>query len=132
MPDTGLPFELPYPAASDLVRDAPGAFQDLAEQVEEYLLVKETAAKTASYTLALGDTSRVVVMNVSGASTLTVPANSSVAFPVGAVVAVYNVSTSAVTVQGAGGVTVRNAPVMGQFREISLRKRDTNEWVAVG
>jgi hypothetical protein len=132
MADTGAPFQLPYPEPSSLVRDAPQAFQDLAEKVEDYLLVKETDAKTASYTLALSDTSRVVVMNVSGASTLTVPTNASVAFPIGAVVAVYNASSSLVTVEGAGGVTVRNAPEMAQFREVSLRKRGTDEWVAVG
>ena len=30
MPDTGAPWNLPYPSPSDLVRDAPQAFEDLA------------------------------------------------------------------------------------------------------
>ena len=33
MPDTGAPWNLPYPAPSDLVRDAPEAFEDLAAAV---------------------------------------------------------------------------------------------------
>jgi hypothetical protein len=30
MPDTGAPWNLPYPSPTDLVRDAPQAFEDLA------------------------------------------------------------------------------------------------------
>jgi len=33
MPDTGAPWNLPYPAPSGLVRDAPVAFEDLADEV---------------------------------------------------------------------------------------------------
>ena len=48
-------------------------------------LVQENTAQTGSYTLALSDRDKVVVMNNSGSATLTVPPNSSVAFPVGSV-----------------------------------------------
>jgi hypothetical protein len=37
MPDTGAPWNLPYPSPSDLVRDAPQAFEDLAEAVADGL-----------------------------------------------------------------------------------------------
>jgi hypothetical protein len=131
MPDTGAPFSLPFPSASDLVRDAPQAFEDLADRVEEFLLLTETGPRTAAYTLALADTSRVVSMNAAGAVTVTVPTNAAVAFPIGAVVNVYNQSSAAVTVAGAGGVTVRNAGQVLQFQEVSLRKRGTDEWVMV-
>lgn len=131
MADTGVPFQLPYPQSSDLVRDAPTDFQNLAEQVEDYLLYKETTTRTADYTLAVADTSRVVPMNVSGTATVTVPDNATAAFPVGAVLGVYNLGTAAVTVVGASGVTVRNAGDVLQYQEVSLRKRDTDEWVMV-
>ena len=131
MADTGAPFNLPYPEPSGLVRDAPQAFQDLAERVEEFLLYTESRTVTASATLALADTNRVVTVNAAGATTLTVPANSSVAFPVGALVGVFNLGAGTVTVEGAGGVTVRNAGPVPQFQEVSLRKRGTDEWVMV-
>ena len=92
----------------------------------------ETEAKTADYTLALADASKVVSMNKTGAATLTIPLNSSVLFPVGTIIGVYNQSSNDVTVSGAVGVTVRNAGTVGQYAEASLRKRGTDEWVMVG
>jgi hypothetical protein len=96
------------------------------------VLIEETTAKTANYTLAIGDLNKVVPMNGSTALTLTVPTNATVAFPIGSIVNVYNQSSSAVTVQGASGVTVRNGGQLLQFKECSLRKRATNEWVVAG
>ena len=95
-------------------------------------LVLETSEKTADYTLALEDANKVVLMNKTGAATVTVPTNASVAFDIGTVVGVYNISADAVTIAGAGGVTVRNAGDLAQYAEASLRKRAENEWVAVG
>ena len=132
MADTGAPFELPFPEPASLVRDAPEAFEDLADKVVDYLLFKESGPHTADYTLALSDTSRVVAMNATGTATVTVPANASVEFPVGAVVGVYNMGTALVTLAGAGGVTVRNDGDLEQFREVSLRKRGSDEWVVAG
>jgi hypothetical protein len=131
MADTGAPFELPYPTPSDLVRDGADAIKDLAEQVESYLLYTESRTVTASATLALTDTSKVVAVNSAGATTITVPANATVAFPVGALVGVFNLGAGTATVEGAGGVTVRNEGDVLQYQEVSLRKRGTDEWVMV-
>jgi hypothetical protein len=132
MADTAAPFSVPYVEPSDLVRAYPAASEDLADKVVEYLLFTETGPHTAAYTLELSDTSRVVAMNVSGAATVTVPANASVAFPIGAVVGVYNMGSDPVTVAGAAGVTIRNAGDLDEYKEVSLRKRGTNEWVMAG
>lgn len=88
--------------------------------------------KTANHVLALEDINKVVSMNVAGASTVTVPPNSSVAFPIGSVINIYNQSASAVTVLAGTGVTVRNLGTLEQYKEASLRKRATDEWVAAG
>lgn len=88
--------------------------------------------KTTNYTLVLEDINKVVSMNVSGAGTLTVPPNSSVAFPIGTVINVYNQSAGLLTVAGGTGVTIRNAGKLEQYKEGSLRKRGTDEWVAAG
>lgn len=131
MADTGAPFNLPYPLSTDLVIDGASDIQDLAEQVEEYLLFTESRTVTANATLAIGDTGRVVRFNSSAARTCTVPANATVAFPIGTIVGIYNSGSGTVTVAGASGVTVRNAGPISQFFEVSLRKRATNEWVLV-
>lgn len=131
MADTGAPFELPYPESTDLVRDGADAIRDLAEQVESYLLYTESRTVTASATLALADTSKVVAVNSAGSATITVPDNATVAFPVGALVGVFNLGAGTATVEGAGGVTVRNEGDVLQYQEVSLRKRGTDEWVMV-
>ncbi|MFA5445695.1 MAG: hypothetical protein WC262_12060 [Bacteroidales bacterium] len=102
------------------------------QTVADMTLLLETAEKAADYTLALADAGKIVAMNKSGAATLTVPANAAVAFPVGSVVGVYNLSSDEVTIAEGGGVTVRNAGNLPQYGEASLRKRGTNEWVLVG
>ena len=89
--------------------------------------------QTVNYTLALDDTGRVVSVDSSSAVTVTVPLDSSVAFPVGTLINVYRAGSGAVEIEGASGVTVRNVgSISDQFGEVSLRKRDTNEWVLVG
>jgi hypothetical protein len=100
--------------------------------VNGYPPILETAEKTADYTIALADVGKIVQMNKSTTGTLTIPTNASVPFPIGSVVGVYNRSSSVLTLAGAGGVTVRNGGTLGQFREASLRKRGTDEWVVVG
>ena len=131
MADTGAPFFLPYVESTDLVRDYPTTDEASANKIEDYLLYKESRTVTASSTLAIGDTNRVVAVNAAGATTITVPTNATVAFPIGALVGVFNLGSGTVTVAGASGVTVRNAGTVSQFSEISLRKRGTNEWVMV-
>lgn len=131
MADTGAPFFLPYVEGADLVRDYPNTDEAFANKVEDYLLYKESRTVTGSATLAIGDTNRVVASNSGSATTITVPANATVAFPIGSLVGVFNLGSGTVTVAGAAGVTVRNAGTVSQFSEISLRKRGTNEWVMV-
>lgn len=89
--------------------------------------------QTASYTLQLSDRNKVVAMNNASAAVVTVPSNASVAFPIGSIVNVYAMSNQTITIAGASGVTVRNAGrLFERYVEISLRKRDIDEWVASG
>jgi hypothetical protein len=96
---------------------------------------EETSIKTADYTLAYEDINKVVAMNVSGflvTGVVTVPDDSSVPFPIGTIINVYNLSSNNLSIVGAAGVTVRNAGSLLTFGEASLRKRATNEWVLAG
>jgi hypothetical protein len=71
MPDTGAPWNLPYPAPSDLVRDAPEAFEDLAEAVAAGLsavpqtILQVVEATTTSSTTVTGTTRTDTALQVS-------------------------------------------------------------------
>jgi hypothetical protein len=89
---------------------------------------------SSNYTLVLSDLAKVVTFDTSEPRTLFVPSNASVPFPIGSVVNVYYAGGSGtITIQGAAGVTVRNAgDIADQYVEVSLRKRGTDEWVLSG
>lgn len=99
--------------------------------------VQEVSVTDPEYTLKLSDAGKVVVAsNTSNATAITVP-TSSVAFPIGTIINVYSTTPRDVVVVGAVGVTLRpflsnSLKLFGQYTEISLRKRSTNEWVASG
>lgn len=96
-----------------------------------------SSTKTANYTLALSDSGEVVEMNLGTALTLTVPPNSSVAFPAGTVVEVYRMGAGTVTLVAGSGVTLTTPAgspltLRVQGSTVSLRKRATDEWVISG
>ena len=91
--------------------------------------------RTSSYTIQLTDRNLTVNMNNTSSATLTVPADSTVNFPVGSVVYVFRSNSGAVRIEGGGGVTLRvayntdTAFNMEPREEVWLRKRAANEWV---
>lgn len=91
--------------------------------------------KTANHTLVLSDKNKVVEFNLSSNHTLTIPANSSVAFPIGSQVTVVTYGTGRTQVVGAVGVTVRGTPgtwLRTQYSSAVLIKRATDEWYVLG
>jgi hypothetical protein len=66
--------------------------------------------KTANYTLALTDKNAMIVVDSASAVTITVPDNSSVAFPQGAQVHILRKGAGTVQVVGAGSASVVGAP----------------------
>jgi hypothetical protein len=97
-------------------------------------LFVESPAITSNYTIVLEDINRVVLMNISGTGNLTIPTNETTPFPIGSVVNIYNTSSGLLTISPAPAteVVLRNGGRLEQFKEASLRKRATNEWVAAG
>ena len=93
-------------------------------------------AQTASYTLVLADAGKAVEITASGATNVTIPNNSSIAFPVGTVIEVAQLGAGAVTLVAASGVTLQAADgflrTRVQYSVASLRKRTTNTWLVVG
>jgi hypothetical protein len=107
----------------------------LEGQVDNLVEV-QTAEQTASHTLALADGGTVVEMNVASANDLTVPPNSSVAFPVGTQITVLQTGAGQTTLVAGSGVTINSADgnlkITGQWSAATLLKRATDTWVAIG
>jgi hypothetical protein len=94
-----------------------------------------TNAQTASYTLVLADKNKVVEMGVGSANSLTVPLNSSVAFPVGSQINILQTGSGQTTIVATGGVTINATPglkMRAQWSYATLIKRATDTWVLVG
>jgi hypothetical protein len=94
-----------------------------------------TSAQTASYTLVLSDSSDLVEMSNASANNLTVPLNSSVAFPVGTQIHILQTGAGQTTVVATGGVTINASPglkLRAQWSAATLIKRATDTWVLVG
>ena len=92
--------------------------------------------QTASYTLVLGDADKIVEVNNASANNLTVPPNSSVAFPTGTQIDLVQYGAGQTTVVAGSGVTIRSKgaalKLTGQYSGATLYKRGTDEWVLVG
>ena len=94
-----------------------------------------TNAQTSSYSLLLADKDKLVEMNVGSSNNLTVPLNSSQAFPVGTQITILQTGAGQTTVVATGGVTINATPglkLRAQWSSATLIKRGTDTWVLVG
>jgi hypothetical protein len=87
--------------------------------------------QTSNYTLALGDNGTVIAMNNSASVTVTVPPNSTAAFPIGSVVYICRVGSGNVTLAAGSGVTLTRSGAFALNEEIYIRKRGTDSWIVV-
>ena len=94
-----------------------------------------TTTSSASYTLVLADQSKMIEISSASATNLTIPLNSSVAFPTGTSIIVLQTGAGQITVVPTGGVTANATPGLKtrtQWSMLTLIKRDTNTWVVLG
>ena len=94
-------------------------------------LRSESTSPTTNYTLALTDRDAVVVMNNTSAATVTVPPNSSVAFPIGSIIYISRINTGTVTLAAGAGVSLSKTGTLAQFEEIAVRKRGSDSWSVI-
>jgi hypothetical protein len=92
-----------------------------------------------TYTLALADNGKLVTLNNASAVAVTIPLNSSIALPVGAVIMMAAYGAGAVTISGAGGVTVVSngataaSPVIRTtYSSAAAIQTTANNWLVVG
>ena len=121
---TGTPTVPTAAAGTNTTQIASTAF--VAAAVSVLPAVEEA---TVARTLQLTDAGKVIESTNASATTITVPPNASVAFPLGSVVTVYSSGVGGVTIAAGAGVTIRNLAALSQYSERSLRKRATDEWV---
>jgi hypothetical protein len=92
--------------------------------------------KTSSHTLVLSDKDKLIEMNSSSANDLTVPLNSSQAFPIGSQINILQTGTGQTTiVPVSGGVTINATPglkLRARWSSATLIKRAENVWVLAG
>jgi hypothetical protein len=92
-----------------------------------------------SYTLALADNGKLVTLANASPVAVTIPLNSSIALPVGAVIMMAAYGAGAVTISGAGGVTVVSngataaTPIIrAQYSSVGAIQTSANNWLVVG
>lgn len=92
--------------------------------------------KTASYTLAaLTERDSLIEVGSSSATTVTIPTDATLDFPIGTTLDILQTSTGQVTIAGAAGVTVNATPglkLRTQWSSATLMKRAANTWVVYG
>ena len=123
---------------SNVLINAANASLDASGNLDVSTIVTGRSINTqtgTSYTFVIGDRLKVVTLNNSGAITLTVPPNSSVAFAVGTSIDIIQLGSGQVTVAGGSGVTVNSTPTLklrAQYSVGSCLKIATNQWIFMG
>ena len=87
------------------------------------------------YQAAFSDNNNVIVFTDASAVTFTIPANATVAFPVGAILTAIQYGAGQVTISPAGGVTIQTPSSLtsrAQYSTVSVVQVSANTWVAGG
>ena len=108
----------------------------LLTNASAYPTLSFNAQTGTTYTFALADANNTVVsLTNASAITLTVPPNSSVAFPVGAILQFYQGGAGQVTVAAGSGVTIAYTPglkLRAQNSAATLIQTAANTWLLTG
>jgi hypothetical protein len=125
-----------YPSVKAVYDWAVGLFATIANLALKTDKLVVTNRQTASYTLVLSDADKLVEMNVGSANNLTVPLNSSVAFPTGTQILLAQYGAGQTTIIATSGVTVRSnggkLKLNVQYSGATLIKIAENEWYCFG
>ena len=124
---------LPYVLSSDLVSAYPAKSLEIAQYVDgliPLLAMTQNAQTGTTYTFLLTDFTKLVTLSNASAVAVTLPLESSVAWPAGTQLRLLNLGAGTVTVAGAAGVTINGTPLtLAQFKGANLIKTGTNTWV---
>jgi len=106
------------------------------EGVNDLALAVINTQTGTSYTLALTDVAKIVTLSNAASITLTVPPESSVAWPAGTTIVLAQLGAGTVTVTAGAGVTLTSAnsavELGGQYGVATLLKTGTDTWLLFG
>lgn len=123
-------------AVAKLGSDVGPAMQAMIDaSIDAAELVPVNAQSGTTYTLVMADQSKAVECSNAAAITVTVPPNSSVAFPVGTVIEIAQCGAGKVTLAPGSGVTLDKRiglKTAGQWATLTLRKRGSDSWIVGG
>jgi hypothetical protein len=126
---------LPYVLSSDLVSAYPAKSLEIAQYVDgliPLLAMTQNAQTGTTYTFVLTDFTKLVTLSNASAVAVTLPLESSVAWPTGTQLRLLNQGAGTVTVAGAVGVTINGTPLtLTQYKGANLIKTGTNTWTFV-
>jgi hypothetical protein len=93
--------------------------------------------KTDNYTLILSDAGKLITVDSATAKSVTIPLNSSVAYPLGTVIAVAALGDGVVDIKGDSGVTVNSTAgttpkLSAKYAGAQCYKIATNTWLVIG
>lgn len=98
--------------------------------------VTAISQKTTSYTLSsLTERDTIIEVNNASATTVTIPTDATLNYPVGTTLDVIQTGSGQVTIAGAVGVTVNATPglkLRTQWSSVTLLKRAANTWLVYG
>jgi len=110
----------------------------IAGGVNDLSAVQLNAQTGTSYTLVLGDRSKLITLTNAAAITLSVPTNATVAMAIGSQILLYQGGAGQVTIAAVtpGTTSIRSQgsklKIAGQYGVAGLIKVNTDEWVAFG
>ncbi len=112
------------------------AFTDGTQTKQGVPSITTIDARTASYTLSsLAERDSIIEISNTSATTLTIPADSTLNFPVGTTLDIIQTNTGQVTIANAVGVTVNATPglkLRTRWSSATLLKRAANTWLVYG
>jgi hypothetical protein len=121
----------PYVDGTDLVANWPAASLTVAQSIDAagYYIGRGNNTQTGSYTTVLTDAGKVITMSNASANTVTIPANSSVAYVIGTRINILNLGAGACTPTAGAGVTINGTiTALATNGSASVIKTATNTW----
>ena len=120
-----------YVSGTDLVANYPSASLLVAQGIDSagYYIGRGNNTQTGSYTTVLTDAGKVITMSNASANTVTIPANSSVAYVIGTRINILNLGAGACTPTAAAGVTINGTiTALATNSSAAVIKTATNTW----
>jgi hypothetical protein len=125
----------PYVISSDLVSAYPAKSLEIAQYIDGFkadLALVQNAQTGTTYTFVAADFTKLVTLANASPVAVTLPLESSVAWPAGTQLRLLNLGAGTVTVAGDVGVTINGTPLtLAQYKGAVIVKTATNAWVFV-